>query len=477
MLNMPSRNTIIVIFLFITTILATPALFATQKITGRWQGEINVDGQQISTAVGFRFRNEALTGTIDIRRMKGIMLEAVSYQPPLVHFEFESPVGKATVTAELDGDGISGKFQHSGGEGTVSLKRVVPVDIDGIISRYMNEKHIPGLAATIVRDGETVWTGTYGYANVAAEKPVTPQTIFLLASVSKTITATALMQLHAQGKFKLDDDVSDFLPFKLRNPGFPKIPITFAQLLRHRSSIRDDPEFYGPFWSEASGDPDTVLGEYLQSYLDSGGKQYNAEKNFFAYQPGADFNYCNTCYALLGYLVERISDRPYQDYSREVLFKPLGMKDAAWFYAGVDSELTAIPYHHDAEKGYEAIGIIGYPDWPAGQLRMSVTGLSRFLAAYTQNGKLDGLTYLDSSVIDLMTPKHQALGYYTWFSSSLQSTEDVLYTHGGGDIGTATLIGFNPATRNGFVILTNGEASITPLAAEIYAAMPTLGWE
>ena len=139
-----------------------------------------------------------------------------------------------------------------------------------------------------------------------------------MASVTKIITATTLMQLHAQGKFNLDDDVNGYLPFELRNPNFPGQPITFAQLLRHRSSIRDNRESYMPLWTKANGDPDTVLGEYLQGYLELDGELCD-KKNFFPFMPGADSKYCNTCYALLGYLAERISGRPFQQYTQEAL--------------------------------------------------------------------------------------------------------------------------------------------------------------
>lgn len=446
-------------------------------ITGRWTGALDTDGNHIEIALSFNEQDGVLAGSIDVVGIGGIPLEEISFDHPNLNFQFESPIGLAKFTGEKINDALSGQVKFPEAGGTFSVTRLIPADMDKIISSYLETQHIPGLAAATIRDGEVVWVGTYGMANVAQEKPVTAMTIFPLASVSKIITATALMQLHAEGKFKLNDDVNGYLPFSVRNPSFPDLPITFTQLLRHRSGVRDNPEFYMPFWSKASGDSETVLGEYLQSYLGLEGALYDPGKNFFPYQPGADFNYCNTCFALLGYLAERISGMDFQQYTQAALFKPLGIKSAAWTYQGTDKNLAASSYRYDPEKGQQDVGVVGYPDWPAGLLRMNVSDLARFLAAYTQFGLVDGKQLIERSVIELMAPKYQADGFYTWFSSSLDSTSDVLYSHGGSDLGTRTFMAFNPKTREGFLILTNGEADLQELASQIYQAMPTLGWK
>jgi CubicO group peptidase (beta-lactamase class C family) len=111
--------------------------------------------------------------------------------------------------------------------------------LDSFIVAQMNSQHVAGLAACIVKSGRVVWNGNYGFADIARNKPVTDSTIFMLASISKTVTATALMQLYEAGRFQLDDSVNGHLPFAVRNPNFPSVPITFRMLLTHRSSIQD----------------------------------------------------------------------------------------------------------------------------------------------------------------------------------------------------------------------------------------------
>ena len=467
-----------VLLLFLGCLLAVSSLAATpETITGRWVGALDTDGQHIEIAITFSEKEGVLVGSIDVVGIKGIPLEVISFDSPSLEFQFDSPVGLALFTGEKIADEYSGTIVFPEAVGTFSVARLIPADMDEIVSSYMKEQNIPGLAAAVLRDGEVAWMGTYGEANVSEGTLVTPQTIFPLASVSKVFTATALMQLHAEGKFNLDDDVSDYLPFQIRNPNFSELPITFAQLLRHRSSIRDNPEFYSPLWSTANGDTDTILGEFLQSYLSTEGELYDNQKNFFPYKPGTDFRYCNTCYALLGYLAERISGMPFQQYTQEALFKPLGLESAAWTFANIDKNFAAASHRYNPETGHQDVGVVGYPDWPAGLLRMNSNDLSRFLGAYTQLGLLENAQLIDPTVIELMAPKQQTVGFYTWFSSSLDSTSDVLYTHGGSDLGVRTFIGFNPSSREGFFILINGEAEIQPLASQIYQAMPTLGWE
>src|SRR5678815_5497299 len=105
--------------------------------------------------------------------------------------------------------------------------------VDSVIARRMSIGHIPGLVASLVDSGRVIWQGAYGLSNVAARTPVTDSTPFQIASVSKTITGTVLMMLQAERRFRLDDDINAYLPFHVRNPRFPTVPITFRELLIH----------------------------------------------------------------------------------------------------------------------------------------------------------------------------------------------------------------------------------------------------
>lgn len=338
--------------------------------------------------------------------------------------------------------------------------------VDSLISDRMARAHIPGLAVAVLDSGRVVWTGTYGFADVAAKVRVTDSTPFQLASVSKPITATILLSLFGAGRFALDEDVNRYLPFRVRNPAFPDSVITFRELLIHRSSIADNHDFYGPLWSKANGDNTTPLASYLRDYLSPDGKDYSAKKNFLETAPGQASRYCNTCYALLGYLAERISGHPYQRLAREVLFEPLGMRETAWFLRDLPPGRPAMPHRFAKDTGFVATGQNGYPDWPAGTLRSSIRDMSRFLAMYLNGGRYDSREIVPAKALRAMAPDDFHYGFLTWFLDAT-AKRDILYSHEGGDTGVRTYLAFTYTSKRGVIVLTNGEASVKDLAQEV----------
>ncbi|MEM9441986.1 MAG: serine hydrolase domain-containing protein, partial [Pseudomonadota bacterium] len=101
----------------------------------------------------------------------------------------------------------------------------------------------PGLSAAAVRNDDVIWKGGFGYADIEAKTTMTPSTILNVGSVTKTVTATAILQLVEEGRLVLDRDINTYLPFAIRNPTHPDIPIRVHDLLVHRSSILDDDRY------------------------------------------------------------------------------------------------------------------------------------------------------------------------------------------------------------------------------------------
>ena len=112
--------------------------------------------------------------------------------------------------------------------------------LDFYIQTLMKIAHKPSVATCIIKDGMVAWEKGYGYYDIENQKETNKDILYLQVSVSKTVTATALMQLYEQGLFDLDDDVNKYLPFDLRNPNHPDDPITIKMLLSHRTSLADD---------------------------------------------------------------------------------------------------------------------------------------------------------------------------------------------------------------------------------------------
>jgi CubicO group peptidase (beta-lactamase class C family) len=332
-------------------------------------------------------------------------------------------------------------------------------ELSARVGSEMARLHLPGLAAAKIDNGKIIWKGYYGYQDLEKRVPVNRKTTFALASISKTVTAAAIMQLNAKGKFQLDDDINRYLPFSITNPNYPNTPITFRQLLRHRSSISDNFGYLAPFWENTFTGPDVPLREFLEGYLTEKGTHFIGDKNFIRRKPGSAFEYSNVGYALLGYLVENISKMPFDGYCNQFLFEPIGMRSASWFLSAPDSSKAAVPYiYSDSLQQYQRQKHSIFPDYPAGQLRSNVEDIAGFLACWANDGTFNGQQIIDSTAVQTLTPVDMSLGFHTWFMY-LFNTETILYSHSGHGPGTSTYMLYDPFTKKGLVILTNGDLS------------------
>ena len=208
--------------------------------------------------------------------------------------------------------------------------------VESIMENYL----IPGLSISIVKGQHIVWEKYLGYSNVNQNILVNENTIFMLASVSKTITATALMQLFENGFFSLDDNINNYLPFNINHPNY-LTPIAFKMLLTHTSGINDNWNVM-PYYN---GDSDLELSYYLEQYFSPDGEFYNSNLNFIDSMPGTFYNYSNIGVALIGLLVEEISNQQFNDYCFVNIFQPLSMDNTYWFLSEINNiDQIALPY-------------------------------------------------------------------------------------------------------------------------------------
>lgn len=327
------------------------------------------------------------------------------------------------------------------------------------VEEQLENLGVPGLSAVVVKNGKIVCTATGGMANIEESRPVEPDTIFVWASVSKTVTAAAVMQLADNGAIALDDDINGYLPFSVRNPNCPDAPITFAQLLTHTSSIREDEDegVYRDLYVE--GDSPIVLGDFVKDYLAPGGVYYNAKNNFTEECPGETYSYSNVGAGLLGYLVEVVADQPFDHYSREKLFDPLGMTETDWRLSTLDLGKVAMPYSGDHASGFEPEGHFGFPTYPDGLLRTSPTQLARFMIMVLQFGELDGKRILSREAVaamrDVPFPDVADGQGLLWYYDNVGSREGLL-GHSGFDPGTSSIMYVVPEDDVGVIMVANG---------------------
>lgn len=338
-------------------------------------------------------------------------------------------------------------------------------ELDAFIVQQMQEGGIAGLGAAIVVDHQVVWMQGYGQADRARGIAFTPDTTMSVASITKTVTGVAMLRAVQAGQLDLDADIDAYLPFPVRNPAFPDVPITLRQLATHTSGIADRPEVYERAYHYGDDAPES-LGDFLAAYFAPGGA--NAPKDdFVVSRPGTHREYSNIGAALAGYIVERATGERLDALTQRDIFAPLGMTRTRWSIDGIDPGTDAIQYV--AQNGI-TIPIPPYrlATYPDGGLRTSVHDLARLLAALLHGGELDGSRVLDEATVaemqrfqyaggaipDNVDPeqKNSGLFWQTKFGGKMMG-------HGGNDPGVQAEMLASLDRRIGVVVLSNTSVS------------------
>ncbi len=339
------------------------------------------------------------------------------------------------------------------------------VDFKDYLQEEMQAQHIPALSVLIFEADEILYEGCFGKSNVEKNIPLQNDHLFLLASVSKVVTATALLQLYDQGKFDLEDSINDYLDFEVAISGYSK-EITFRMLLTHTSGIADgaaldDQYYYGE-------DSPVELIEFLESYLTPNGEFYDESDNFHDFRPGSQHEYSNVGAALIGALVAEISGMDFDEYCKQNIFSPLGMTNTAWHLADIDQFIVQ-PYDYINGRN-ESIEQYTFTDYPNGGLRSTAGDMFKFLSALVQQGASNNYQLLKQTTIDKMTTLQipnlsEEMGLHLFQMDEAAN----LWGHDGGEQGVATTMAFNPDTQIGVIILTNqGEADLEEILVEAY---------
>jgi len=316
------------------------------------------------------------------------------------------------------------------------------------INQSISDANIAGMAVAIVSGDSIIFTQGYGYSDIQTKEPFTPNTVINIASISKTFVGVALMNLVENGLISLDEDVNTFLPFKVQNPHLPESIITLRHLMSHSSGIKDDQKVYLPSY-HYGGDSPVPLGEFLADYLSPNGTHYS-KNNFTRSKPGGKFVYSNIGAGLAGYIVERVSGKPLNIFTREIIFKPLGMNNTCWFLSEMDrakhSRLYESKKNNTLLDNIELYGLTTYPD---GGVRTTVADLSRYLLCIMNKGLYKGTRILkEETVSEMLTPDY--IDSYTKFWGIGDQVG-----HGGGDPGVSTGMYYSPKNKLGIIFFIN----------------------
>jgi CubicO group peptidase (beta-lactamase class C family) len=259
--------------------------------------------------------------------------------------------------------------------------------LDGIVPLQLGREDIAGAVVVVVKDGKVLFSKGYGYADVKKRTPVSPSaSLFRPGSISKTFTWTAIMQLVEQGKINLDADVNDYLDFK--------VPHTFDRPVTIRNLMTHTPGFEEVIKDLSVDRPEQL--PTLQAFVTS-----HEPKQIFV--PGTVPAYSNYGADLAGYIVQRVSGMPFEQYVQKNIFGPLGMTRATFVQPLPESlkALVSNGYNLASEdaKPFELI-----PPAPAPDGSLSVVGadMAAFMIAHLQNGRYGDARILQPQTAEMM---------------------------------------------------------------------------
>jgi CubicO group peptidase (beta-lactamase class C family) len=325
------------------------------------------------------------------------------------------------------------------------------------IKATMEAGKIPSCTIALVDGDAIVWQKAYGYTNLWAKSPAQLGSVYLIGSTFKAMSTMALLQLMEQGKFKLDDPVNLYLgDIKIKGED-PKNPVTFRHILTHTSGMPTD--FGGfPIWEDEAP---PKLEDYLRSSLRVEGPPLEKEV------------YSNMGYSVIGYLVQKLSGKPFKEYIAENIFKPLEMTDTEFNPRPDIDERMAMPYVPDEKTGeLKAFYKVRATVWPAGLVWGTVGDQARWLIA-----NLNGGTYKGKRIISEATHAQMLTPQFSKFKGPVEKlwggseanfgltwwTEDrggeKYFAHSGSVPGYTAFLEGNRTRRLGFAILTNGNRS------------------
>ena len=326
--------------------------------------------------------------------------------------------------------------------------------LDSILKDIMRGWGIPGLGVGLVRAGEIVYAKGFGVQSLDTGTPVTEESIFGVASVSKCFVASAILQLCERGLIHLDDPLILHLPdFRLADERYPLI--TIRQMLSHTSGMPDMDEYeYVELVSHPESD-EGAAERYMRSLSDR--KMVAA--------PGEIFYYSNIAYNVLGVLITRITRQSFEAYMEEHILLPAGMPDSTFFYPEVDPKRLAVPHLRSPRMVVNPVYPYHRADAPASFLHSTVIDMCHWAQTCLNRGIYTGQRILTEASYDLMWTPVAPRGYPPFYESTglgwtLGHYEGLLtVSHGGGGFGWTDFLLLLPEIQSALVILCNEESS------------------
>lgn len=315
--------------------------------------------------------------------------------------------------------------------------------IDSVFVKSDN-KNTPGYAIGIVRNDSLVYAKGYGMANLEYSIPITPETIFHMASVSKQFTAFSIVLLAREGKLNLDDDVRKYLTW------FPdlKEKITIRQLLHHTSGIRDQWQLLAISGTRLD---DVITQEHIIKIL--------SKQQALNFKPGDEYSYSNSGFTMLAEIVKSVTGQTLRQFTDSAIFKPLGMNNTH-FHDNYTEIVKDRSYSYEPlDSGHFANAVLSYSNAGATSLFTNIDDMSKWIMNFYDH-KVG-----DQKDIDQLTEKGK-LNSGKEISYALGISVDTYngwkqFSHAGGDAGYRTYLTVFPDLKTGIAVFSNdGDANL-----------------
>lgn len=323
------------------------------------------------------------------------------------------------------------------------------------IKSIMQELDVVGLSVVVVKDNKQIYTHAFGLKNRETATPMSPSDMFRIASISKSFSATSILQLAEAKKLSLDDDFGNLVGFAVRNPKFPQTPITLRMVMSHTSSINDSQGYFTFDVIDPAKNPDWA-------------KCYND------YEPGKSYQYCNLNYNMVGAVIEKTSGERFDQYVQNHVLKPLGLY-GGYCVDSLDASRFATLYEYDSTtKGFtpspnayiqrrEVISnyVMGYSTpvfSPTGGMKISAPDLATYMQMHMNGGKHNGVRIISKRNSKTMQTKIADEEGYGLAISNLDDLipGESMTGHTGSAYGLYSAMFFNRKKKFGFVVMTNG---------------------
>jgi CubicO group peptidase (beta-lactamase class C family) len=299
--------------------------------------------------------------------------------------------------------------------------------IDTAMQRYVDEKKLAGIVTLVARCGKVVHFEKFGMADVEAGRPMQLDTLFRIYSMTKPITTTAALMLLEEGRIRLADPISRYIPaFKdvkvLDNTTGSgvrfveaKQPITIHHLMTHTAGLSygfDDNVYIDELYRKHIWEPvETAPGLTLEEFVGE------VAKLPLAYQPGTLYRY-SVATDVLGFLVQVVSGKPFDEFLKQRIFEPLGMVDTDFYVPPEKIERFSTVYGPDEQGGLKVVDAsqASHYAMPArfvsggGGLVSTAGDYLRFCRMLLNEGELDGERLLGRKTVELMTTNHMPIG-------------------------------------------------------------------